>query len=204
MNSDATTNGTASRKGLPAPCPDFARVLREGSADESLFDQIIGCFAGRLASFARYRCGDETLGQDAFQEAMLTAFTKLDSFRGDSPIEPWLRRIVISSCSRLRRGKKNDPTVNLPFDPERGDGASAPSEGEQGLQLEIAESLELLREEIELLEEPNRTLLKRHDIEEVPIVELAAEFALTAEAVKSRLKRSRAQVRDGILSREIA
>ena len=184
-----------------APCPDFARVLREGSPDESLFEQIVHCFSGRLASFARYRCRDETLGQDAFQEAMLTAFTKLDTFRGDSPIEPWLRRIVVSSCSRLRRGKKNDPAVNLPLDADRGDGVAESSSGDQELQLEVAQSLELLQAELERLDELNRRLFEAHDIEEVPIAQLAERFALSEEAIKSRLKRARAQVRDGILSR---
>ena len=71
-----------------------------------------------MASFARYQCRDETLGQDAFQEAMITALTKLDTYRGDAPIEPWLRRIVVSSCSRLRRGKKNDPAPTVIGNPK--------------------------------------------------------------------------------------
>ena len=61
--------------------------------------------------------GDETLGKDAFQEAMLSTMAYLDTYRGDSPIEPWLRRIVTSACSRLRRGKKNDPSINIPIKP---------------------------------------------------------------------------------------
>ena len=71
-------------------CPDFAEALRGTSSDESIFEQIVDCFSNRLANYATYYCRDETLGKDAFQDAMLTALTKLETFRGDSPIEPWL------------------------------------------------------------------------------------------------------------------
>lgn len=201
MTADAPDPTPAPRRDPAAPCPDFARALKNGSADESLFAQIVGCFAGRLGRFARYQCRDESLGQDAYQDAMLTAFTKLDSFRGDSPIEPWLRRIVVSACSRLRRGKKNDPSINVPFDPERGDGAGDEPGADQDLQLEVAQSLELLRVEIDRLDEPNRTLLLQHDADEVPIAALAERFGMSDEAIKSRLKRARAQVREQLLSR---
>jgi RNA polymerase sigma-70 factor (ECF subfamily) len=199
MTSREPSSEAMNGRSTVVPCPDFARIVRENAPDRSLFEQIVDCFSGQLARFARDHCRDESLGQDAFQEAMITAFTKLDSFRGDSPIVPWLRRIVISACSRLRRGKKNDPSVNLPFDPERGDGAVESPFGDQELQLMIAQSLEMVRAELERLDETNRSLFEAHDIDEVPIAELAERFEMSAEAVKSRLKRARAQVREGLL-----
>ena len=75
----------------------------------------------------------------------------------------------------------------------------ADSTPDQELQLILAERLELLYAEIEKLDEPNRSLLRLHDAEEVPIEELAARFGMTQDAVKSRLKRARARVRDNLL-----
>jgi len=177
-------------------CPDFARAVREADVDESLFAQIVDCFADRLTRFANYYCKDDSLGADAFQEAMLATINGLPGYRGDSPIEPWLRRIVMTSCSRLRRGKKNDPSVNVPMDDPAGSLAFADSSPDQEMSLIMAQGLELVGAEIDSLDEPNRSLLKAHDIEEVPIADLADRYEMTQEAVKSRLKRARAAVRD--------
>ena len=178
-------------------CPDFARAVREATADESLFAQVVACFARRLSSFAAFTCRDRALGEDAFQDAMVAALDNLSSYRGDAPIEPWLRRIVVSACSRLRRGRKNSPAFNVPLEDEAPAAAAA---ADQELKLMLLEGLERLGREIDALEEPNRSLLVAHDVDEVPVEELAARFAMTPEAVKSRLKRARAAVRDKILA----
>jgi RNA polymerase sigma-70 factor, ECF subfamily len=178
-------------------CPDFARAVREASADESLFAQVVACFAERLESFAAFTCRDRVLGEDAFQDAMVAALDNLPSYRGDAPIEPWLRRIVVSSCSRLKRGRKNSPAFNVPLED---DAPAAASAADQELKAMMLEGLERLGREIGALEEPNRSLLLAHDVDETPIEELAARFDMTPEAVKSRLKRARAAVRDKILT----
>lgn len=182
-----------------ARCPDFAEIVRQSTPDRSLFEQIATCFSDRLEEFAKYVCRDETKGKDTFQDAMISAMTHLDTYRGDSPIDAWLRRIVVTSCSRLRRGKKNDPKINRPLDMYESASALADRTPDQELTLILRERLELVGREIEALDEPNRSLLKLHDIEEVPIAKLAAEFEMTKEAIKSRLKRARATVRENLL-----
>jgi len=188
----AETNET--RRG---DCPDFAKAVREATADESLFTQVVACFAGWLESFALFTCGDRERGADAFQDAMVAALDNLGTYRGDAPIEPWLRRIVVSACSRLRRGRKNSPAFNVPLD---ADAPAAASAADQELKLELLEGLARLGRGIDALEEPNRSLLLAHDVDEIPIGELAEKLGMTAGAVKSRLKRARAAVREGVLA----
>jgi RNA polymerase sigma-70 factor (ECF subfamily) len=187
--------------GPGAQCPDFAEILRETTPDSSLFEQIAVCFSDRLEEYAKYVCRDETTGKDAMQDAMLAAMTNLDSYRGDSPIEGWLRRIVVSACSRIRRGRKNDPAINRPLETIEAVRPLTEPGSDQELQLLLKERLELLSNEIEQLDEPNRSLLRLHDVEEVPIATLAERFDMTAEAVKSRLKRGRATVRERLLTK---
>ena len=186
----------------PTQCPDFAEIIKETTPDHSLFEQIATCFAGRLESFAKYYCKDPNLGKDAFQDAMVSAMRYLETYRGDSPIESWLRRIVVSACSRLRRGKKNSPSINLPLE----EMLSAPPATESGdiradqeLRFMVSEQLMLVQREIDKLKEPNRTMLMLHDVEEVSIADLTDRFQMTEESVKSRLKRSRAVVRQNLL-----
>jgi RNA polymerase sigma-70 factor (ECF subfamily) len=200
MTKNATKPTQPKSKSHRLECPDFAEFVKTSTPDKSLFEQIALCFSERLEDFAKYYCNDPTLGKDAFQDAMIAAMRHLDTYRGDSPIEPWLRKIVVSSCSRLRRGKKNAPSSNLPLDGETGILQTTKSPApDQELRLMLAERLAMVQAEIERLKEPNRTLLTLHDIEEVSIAELTARFEMTEEAVKSRLKRSRAEVRENLL-----
>ncbi|MCP4605227.1 MAG: sigma-70 family RNA polymerase sigma factor [Proteobacteria bacterium] len=184
---------------IAAHCPDFAEIVRNSTPDESLFEQIAQCFSERLEEFAKYVCRDETSGKDAFQDAMLAAMTHLNTYRGDSPVDAWLRRIVVTSCTKLRRGKKNDPHLNRPLETREVASALADKKPDQELRLILAERLELVRREIESLDEPNQSLLMLHDVREVTIAELGKQFDMTEEAVKSRLKRSRAKVRSRLL-----
>ena len=73
------------------------------------------------------------------------------------------------------------------------------SSPDQELRMMIAEQLMLVQREIEKLKEPNRSMLMLHDVEEVPIADLTERFSMTEESVKSRLKRSRATVRQNLL-----
>lgn len=50
---------------------------------------------------------DEFEAEDMMQEAFLTAFTKLDSFKGEVAFGAWLKRIVINkSLTQLKRNNK--------------------------------------------------------------------------------------------------
>lgn len=193
-------SATSTSMNRGSECPDFARIVREASLDHSLFEQIAACFSNRLEDFAKYYCRDDTLGKDAFQDAMVSAMRYLETYRGDSPIESWLRRIVVSACSRLRRGKKNAPSSNLPLEQASTVQSVAEPSPDQELRMMLAEQLTLVQQEIERLKEPNRSMLMLHDLEEVPIALLAERFAMTEESVKSRLKRSRAVVRNRLLA----
>jgi RNA polymerase sigma-70 factor, ECF subfamily len=190
---------STSPKNAPAPCPDFARAVREANADASLFAQVISCFEDRLSRFAAYTCNSRTLGEDAFQDAMVAALDNFGTYRGDAPIEAWLRRIVVSACSRLKRGRKNSPAFNVPLDDAPPAAHAAEIREDQELRLALLEGLRRIGLEIDGLDEPNRSLLLAHDVDEVSIEELARRFSMTEEAVKSRLKRARAAVREKVI-----
>jgi DNA-directed RNA polymerase specialized sigma24 family protein len=47
--------------------------------------------------------GDVERGPDAVQSAFVAAVRTRRSFRGDGPLEAWLRRIVVNEATRARR-----------------------------------------------------------------------------------------------------
>ena len=97
-------------------CPDFARILADTAPDAELREQVAICFGEELNRQAFRRCRDATLAEDAAQDALVIAFQSLGTYRGDAPLDHWLKRLVVSACSRLRRGRKNDPNYNRPLD----------------------------------------------------------------------------------------
>jgi RNA polymerase sigma-70 factor (ECF subfamily) len=188
---------------MTAGCPDFAEILRDAPADASIREQVASCFYEEMARTARRVCRDGVLAEDALQEAMHVGLRKLDTYRGDAPLDHWLRRLVTSACNRLRRGRKNDPRLHVPFEPgQQGPTSAATATApEQEVGVLLGERLSLLAEALEEIPEPNRSLLLLHEGQQEPLGALARRYELTEEAVKSRLKRTRALVRDTLLRR---
>ena len=178
-------------------CPDFAAILRESPATGSIRDQVVACFYSEMVRYARRRCPDPGLAEDAAQAAAVTTLESLPSFRGDAPMLAWLRRLVVSACSRLTRGRKNDPAWNRPLE----QAAEPAQEAGQEWRVMLAERVEILSEVLAEVPEPNRSLLLLHEGEDVPLAELAERFGLSIDGVKARLKRTRKHVRVRLLAR---
>lgn len=177
-------------------CPDFAAILRNADPNEKLLNQIVSCFYNSLSGFALYKCGNAAIAEDTLQDTMLTMMKSLQNYRGDAPLDAWLRALVVSSCSRSRRGRKNDPNLHSPLIDDEKDDTSGKTEDD----LILKENFNQLLSLIDDLGEPNRSLLLEHESEDASIESLAGKYRLTPEAVKSRLKRSRAIVREKLMA----
>ena len=180
-------------------CPDFARILRERPPDDSLRETIAECFYTEMAKVAHHRCGDPTLAEDALQDGLLKALDALGSFRGEGPMQFWLRRLVITACHRMRRSRKNDPSIHVPVESLGEAAEPATVEPPQEVSVLLDERLGLLSNVLEELDADNRTLLLLHEGEDVPLDELAEQQGLSVNAVKGRLKRTRQKLRVRLL-----
>jgi RNA polymerase sigma-70 factor, ECF subfamily len=85
---------------------DRALLLAHVAGDTAAFGILFGRHRDRLWAIALRTTGDREEAADALQDAMVAAFRRADSFRGDSAVTTWLHRIVVNSClDRLRRRK---------------------------------------------------------------------------------------------------
>jgi RNA polymerase sigma-70 factor, ECF subfamily len=55
--------------------------------------------------------GDPEEAADALQDAMISAFRRAGSFRGDSAVTTWLHRIVVNACLDRMRRRSTRPTA---------------------------------------------------------------------------------------------
>jgi len=76
------------------------------------FGELVRIFQDMAYAAAYARLGDFSLAQDAAQEAFISAWQALQQLRQPEAFPGWFRRIVLTECNRLTRGKRL-PTVSL-------------------------------------------------------------------------------------------
>ena len=70
------------------------------------FGELVTSFQDMAFGCAYSVLGDFYLAQDAAQEAFITAWQSLHQLRTPEAFPGWLRRIVLTRCNRLTRGKR--------------------------------------------------------------------------------------------------
>src|SRR6266446_4984885 len=70
------------------------------------FGELVRIFQDMAYACAYARLGDFYLAQDAAQEAFSSAWQRLAQLRQPEAFPGWFRRIVLTECNRLRRGKR--------------------------------------------------------------------------------------------------
>ncbi|WP_052476004.1 sigma-70 family RNA polymerase sigma factor [Cohnella kolymensis] len=115
---------------------------------------------------------------DAIQETILKAYRSLPSLREPAYFRTWLFRILIRECQQTyRRRKRIIPFDNLPESGEVAAGADMD-----------------LREAVNRLREPLRTLVKLHYYADLPLNVIAVMLNVSEGTLKSRLHRARRQL----------
>jgi RNA polymerase sigma-70 factor (ECF subfamily) len=158
--------------------------------DLEALDRMTRCFGRRLLDVGRRYCRTEAEAEDAMQDALLSAGKHLQDFRGEGSVEGWLVRMVANACHHLRRGRKNDPTlhdVSYVLTTEK----STPEDSAQAGELSQALGKALLA-----LQPQDRTIVLLAEAEGWTGPEIAERVGLSAGAVRVRLSRARAKLRE--------
>lgn len=70
------------------------------------FGELVAGFQDMAFACAYGVLGDFYLAEEAAQEAFITAWQRLDQLRAPEAFPGWLRRIVLTQCGRLTRGRR--------------------------------------------------------------------------------------------------
>ncbi len=82
------------------------------SGDNDAFGMLFARHRERLWAVAVRTLGDPDDAGDALQDAMISAFRRAGSFRGDSAVTTWLHRIVVNACLDLLRRRAARPATS--------------------------------------------------------------------------------------------
>ncbi len=182
----------------PQDPDDRALLAAHVSGDPAAFGTLFTRHRDRLWAVALRTTGDPEEAADALQDAMIAAFRRADSFRGDAAVTTWLHRIVVNAClDRLRRRKVRaaDPLPEQPED--RQDRAVAASRGRED-PAEAAEQAEVrraVRAALDRLPADQRVALVLVDAEGWSVDEVATLLETPTGTIKSRCSRGRARLR---------
>lgn len=173
----------------PVTCDPQALAALARAGDTASLDALTRCQGERLLAVGRRVCRNDEDARDAVQDALISAQTHLDAYRGDGPVEGWVVQMVARACHRMRRGRKNDPRLHAVGVDVPDDEASPEILAGRAL---IASTLGEVLLEVDPLD---RAILLLAEVEGSTGPEIAAQTGLSAVAVRARLSRTRKRVR---------
>ncbi len=186
---------------------DQVLLQRVRDGDDAALSRLIERYQAHVYRFGMKMCRNHEDAEDVLQETLLAAARTMKGFRGASSMSTWFYSIARSFCIKKRRKSKFAPEreESLEQDAHRDvralrDPGRSPEEHMAATQLEQA-----LESAIGTLDEKYREILVLRDVEGLTAPEVAEVTELSVAAVKTRLHRARAALRDTlapILERE--
>lgn len=155
---------------------------QEGYVDA--YQELASRYAVRMYRTALRLLSNHEDAQDIAQDASITAWRRLEQFRGQSAYSTWLYRIVTRlALNKLQRDKPVDSLELLPDLPSEDD---SPPEI-----LERHEVIDAVTDAVAALPIPQRVVVVLHHFEGLSYAEVAAITGSSVPAVRSHLFRAR-------------
>jgi RNA polymerase sigma-70 factor, ECF subfamily len=167
-------------------------VQRAQAGDPEALEELLTQLAPSVHRFGVRMCRDLHDAEDVVQDTLLGVATHLGEFQGRSSLKSWVFALTRSACARKRRGLKNQPPD--PLDDEQHHDAE-PGPEANAAKRELAEAL---AQALERLPEEYREVLLLRDVEGLTAPEAADALEVSIAALKSRLHRARAALRDAV------
>ncbi len=172
-------------KGSPNDRESVRRVLR---GDLGAFSDLVAQYAPRMLNLAAGIVRRQDAAEDVVQDALVKAYEKLGSWRGDSALSTWLYRIVYTtaiSSLRGRRGEFFDDFSTQPDTPE--------DDGDWQM---TEDNIARMRRALEMLAPLDCTMVNLFYLEDKSVRDVAAICGESEGNVKTRLHRARGRLRE--------
>ena len=176
------------------------QALIQDALDGNLdaFNGIVLHYQDMVYNVAYRIMGEHDAAGDATQEAFISAYQKLEQYRGGS-FKAWLLRIVTNSCYDELRRRQRQPVT--PLKPEMDDGEVLEdpfwiedNEATPEEQTEEAELQAAIQKCIKALDDKFRIALVLVDVEGFDYATAAEAAGVPIGTIKSRLARARERV----------
>lgn len=187
--------------------PALIRSAQQGDLDA--FNTLVLAYQSQVYNVAYRIMGETAPAADATQEAFISAYKHIKSYRGGS-FKSWLLRTVTNACYDALRYNKRRPATSLDALGETPDDSPAESSGFEEFIASDAESPSDAAERAELrraiaagmqhLPPDQRITFVLSDVQGMSYDEVAEITNTSLGTVKSRLSRARAKLRDYLIT----
>ena len=166
-----------------------------------LFEILVREHHAMLITYLRAVCGSATLADDLFQDTMVTAWNKLDSYDRSLPFGPWLRGIAKNHVYNAYRKHSremlmcNDQLLDY-LDAQFQYIDSRPGESWR-------DRVSALKSCLAKLSKSHREAINLRYLNEYSIPEVVSMLGISHEALKKRLQRAKAQLLDCLSSKKV-
>ena len=160
--------------------------------DPDAFAALVGRHRDRLWGVALRIMRNPHDAADALQDAYISAFRRVGTFRGEAKVTTWPHRVVVNAClDRLRRQQTRSREQALPTDPDRASGLGTQIGNDP---LEREEARVDVEAALAQLSADQRAALVLVDMEGYAVDEAAAILGCAPGTVKSRCARGRTRL----------
>lgn len=169
---------------------DVELMTSAANGEVTAFDELVRRHTTRMYRVALRIVADPVEAEDVVQDAWVSAWRGLSSFRGEAAPTTWLFRVVTNTALlHLRRRKQTVPldTVMEDTNPRA---LMDPRDGPEGQALR-GEKVEAVQRAIATLDPSQRIPLVLRELEGMSYEEVAAVLDIGVPALRSRLHRAR-------------
>jgi RNA polymerase sigma factor (sigma-70 family) len=162
-------------------------VTAARTGDVEAIETLVSASHPHVHRFALSLCSTPQDAEDAAQEALLILYRKIGTLRASAALTSWMYRIVRNECLRRARQLLHHRPTALEV-------------GTASVEDDVVRRLEadLLVRTIAALPADQRAVLIMRDVQNCPGRMVAEAMGLSTPAMKSRLHRARAAVREAL------
>ena len=170
---------------------DHEAIERCQDGDREAFRHLVDRYRDVLFGTAVLMTGNRAVAEEQVQEALLSAWRGIRSFRLGNPVKPWLVRILVNAVLSQQR-RRVLPIVPMDDGPDTPDTGTA----DPAAALDALETRLVLRRAIANLSPDHRQVVALRYFAGLTVPETARALGVREGTVKSRLHRALAALRE--------
>ena len=183
-----------------SPMNEQALITDAQNGSLDAFNTLVLHYQDSVFNTALRILGDDDMAADATQDAFISAFKSIASFRGGS-FKAWLMRTVTNACYDELRRQKRRPTTPLEPDTDDGDEMDSPrwladpnmTPDQKAEADEVEHAIQHCLDNLPL---EFKTVVVMADIQGMDYTEVATSIRVPLGTIKSRLARARLRLRE--------